>query len=266
VLWLDDRWTLVELGCAFSGMLVAAVLRSDPNLGLAGLAPLLFAAFALRWPELNWHARIDPKTGLPNAWHWEERTRELLTAAEARGIPVTVMIIDIDRFKLVNDTYGHLIGDRVLNNLADALRSEARPGDLLGRFGGEEFVVTMFGPAPAVAAGAAERIRSRVAGQRHPLSDGPAPETCGITCTIGLASSTAHGYDLTRLLDLADIALAAGKAGGRNQIRDARSVLADIGIDGDVHVGPRSRSLLSVVTRPRTNRRTLRHGPGSMFR
>jgi diguanylate cyclase (GGDEF)-like protein len=305
VLWLDDRWTLVELGCAFSGLLIAAAMRVDPWLGLAGLAPLLLAAFALRWPELTWHARIDPKTGLPNAWHWEERTRELIAAAEARGLPVSVMIIDIDRFKLVNDTYGHLAGDQVLNNVADVLRSQLRQGDLVGRFGGEEFVVTMFGLTPAGAASAAERTRARIAAQRHrvagrrpgapatggardrlvdggrvpaiderPLPEGrsgpspdPAPDTCAVTCTIGLASSATHGYELTRLLDLADIALAAGKADGRDRVYDAGSVLSTAGAEAPAQPSSTGmQSLWHVAARRKPDRRTRRHGPGSMFR
>jgi len=295
VLWLDDRWTLVELGCAFSGLLIATAMRVDPWLGLAGVAPLLLAAFALRWPELTWHARIDPKTGLPNAWHWEERTRELLGAAEARGLPVSVMIIDIDRFKLVNDTYGHLAGDQVLNDVADVLRSQLRQGDLVGRFGGEEFVVTMFGLTPAGAVSAAERTRARVAAQPHHVAgrrrevpaagaarDGlldarprpvtrsgqdPAPDVCTVTCTIGLASSATYGYELTRLLDLADIALAAGKADGRDRVRDAATVLSAAGQqDPAQHSSTGMQSLWHVAARRKPDRRTRRHGPGSMFR
>jgi diguanylate cyclase (GGDEF)-like protein len=331
VLWLDDRWSFVELGCAFSALLIAAAMRTDPNLGLAGLAPLLLAAFALRWPELSRHARIDPKTGLPNAWHWEERTRELMPAAELRNTPVAVMIIDLDRFKQVNDTYGHLAGDQVLTELATAMQDEIRPGDLIGRFGGEEFVVTTFGLDTVEALAQAERIRSRVCGRRLHLEDhregGPAdgrfprptvgrgsrpaarpsratgrlPSVVGtatggpnepgdptdptgpgaadppgqngavadgytVTCTIGLACSDDHGYDLTRLLDLADTALAAGKVGGRNQVCDARSILATAGAVDEPAAGGRPRSIWTLVRRQRTDRRTLRHGPGSLFR
>jgi diguanylate cyclase (GGDEF)-like protein len=272
----------------------------DPWLGLAGVAPLLLAAFALRWPELTWHARIDPKTGLPNAWHWEERTRELLGAAEARGVPVSVMIVDIDRFKLVNDTYGHLAGDEVLNNVADVLRSQLRQGDLVGRFGGEEFVVTTFGLTAAAAQSAAERTRARIAAQRHrvasrrpgAVADGlpgaavrpvhtltagarrdartepdQPPATCTVTCTIGVASSARYGYDLTRLLDLADIALAAGKADGRDRVRDAGSVLDAVGPETVVpYSSTGMRSLWHVAVRRKPDRRGRRHGPGSMFR
>jgi diguanylate cyclase (GGDEF)-like protein len=310
VLWLDDRWTFVELGCAFSALLIAAAMRADPNLGLTGLAPLLLAAFALRWPELSRHARIDPKTGLPNAWHWEERTRELMRAAELRNTPVAVMIVDLDRFKQVNDTFGHLAGDQVLTELADAMQAEIRPGDLIGRFGGEEFVVTTFGLDTVAALAQAERIRRRVSGRRHRLVEhreesrpaggrlarpaggrvprstglwrsrtdgapagagplngaGAAAEGYTVTCTIGLACSDDHGYDLTRLLDLADTALAAGKVGGRNQVCDARSILETAGAIDEPAAGGRPRSIWTLVRRQRTDRRTLRHGPGSMFR
>lgn len=241
--WLDYRWSLVQLGCAFSGLLVALAMVTQPWAGLAALAPLLLAAFALHWPELDRQARVDAKTGLPNAKHWEDRSRDLISAAAMQHVPASVLILDIDHFKQVNDGYGHLVGDEVLENLASVLRSQINPGDVVGRFGGEEFVITMFALSPEESAAAAERIRRAVADQQHhvghrsigergpTLDDASAGSAISdtsdwfrVTCTIGLATSAARGYELTALLSAADEALAAGKATGRNRVEAAAAL------------------------------------------
>ena len=239
--WLDYRWSLVLIGCALSGMAVAAAMVTEPLFGVAAVAPLLMAAFALRWPELDRHASVDAKTGLPNARAWEDRSSELLAAAALHEIPVVVMILDIDRFKSVNDTYGHLAGDQVLVGIADTLRSQVNPGDTVGRFGGEEFVVTMFDLSATQALATAERIRAAVAAQHHRITPGAVavgsdrsdrasgpdthepdtPRECRVTCTIGVASSDHFGYDFARLLRGADHALGLGKEAGRDQVRTA---------------------------------------------
>lgn len=230
-LWMDYRWSYVQLGCAFSGLLTAAAIGFEPLAALTALAPMLMGVFTLNWPELDRHARIDAKTGLPNAQHWDERSRELIEAASLLGAPVSVAMIDIDHFKHVNDSYGHLVGDEVLQALAATLRSQVNPGDVIGRFGGEEFVITLFGlPADEVPP-VAERIRAAVAAQVHSTrarlgldagshhgAVGPNPPTFSITCTIGVASSGTFGHDLPRMLAAADTALAEGKSRGRNQV------------------------------------------------
>ncbi len=227
-LWLDYRWSLVLFDCAVSGLLIAAAMRSDPLIGFTGLAPLLLAQFALRWPELTRFARIDSKTGLPNSHHWDERSRRLLSAAEFHRTPAYVLMVDLDRFKSVNDTFGHLAGDQVLAEVATLLRSRIAPGDLLGRFGGEEFVVTLFDRSPADALAVADRIRTAIAAQPHVLAHittdatrEPGTALCTVSCSIGLASAEHCGYDLTKLLECADKALADAKTAGRDQVRAA---------------------------------------------
>lgn len=256
-LWLDIRWSLVVLACALSGLLIAAAMRDETLLGLTAIAPLLLAQFALRWPELTRYARIDSKTGLPNFQHWDERSRRLLAAAELRGTDAALLIIDLDRFKTVNDTHGHLAGDQVLTEVANLLVSQIAPGDLLGRFGGEEFVITLFDCAPGDALAAAERIRGAVARQEHRLAhstqwdrlsrtaDAQRPSaagridrtdpvdpfdtertgapTCTVTCSIGIATTLATGYDVTALLEAADESLGDAKSAGRDAVRSAAS-------------------------------------------
>lgn len=275
-LWLDYRWSLVQLGCSFSGLLVAVAMAAEPLVGLAALAPLLLASFALHWPELERLARIDPKTGLPNARHWEDRSRDLVSAAAMHENPVAVLILDIDHFKDVNDSFGHLVGDEVLESVASTLRSQVNPGDMLGRFGGEEFVVTLFDLSPDAAVAVADRIRRAVAGQRHRYArhrvvgtggDGivtsaeydasPDSGTFIVTCTIGIATSARYGYRLDALLDQADQALGEGKAAGRNQLSVAGA--AAVGDDkprpGVWRVASQKQSWMSVASQQRETRR-----------
>jgi diguanylate cyclase (GGDEF)-like protein len=231
-LWLDYRWSFVQLGCSFAGLLTAAAIVFDPLAGLAALAPMLMAEFTLNWPELDRHARIDGKTGLPNARHWDDRSRDLISAAKLHDTPVAVAILDIDHFKSVNDTYGHLVGDDVLEGFAATLRAQVNPGDVVGRFGGEEFVVTLFGLDSNRAGEVAERLRRAISAQvydarpRQAMGQSGydaalAEGTFSITCTVGLATSDLFGFDLTALLAAADDALAVGKASGRDTVHRA---------------------------------------------
>lgn len=231
-LWLDYRWSFVQWGCGLAGLLTTAAMSFSPLAGFTALAPVLMAEFTLNWPELDRHARIDSKTGLPNARHWEDRSRDLISAARLHDTPVAVAILDIDHFKAVNDTYGHLVGDDVLEAVAATLRAQVDPGDLVGRFGGEEFVITLFGLSPERAGAVAERIRTAIGAQVHdarprramgqsPYDADLAAGTFSVTCTVGLASSSTHGFDLTAMLAGADAALAEGKASGRDTVHHA---------------------------------------------
>jgi diguanylate cyclase (GGDEF)-like protein len=245
-LWLDYRWSFVQLGCSFAGLLTAAAIEYNPLAGFAALAPVLMAEFTLNWPELDRHARIDAKTGLPNARHWDDRSRDLISAARLHETPVAVAILDIDHFKSVNDSYGHLVGDDVLEGFAAILRSQVNPGDVIGRFGGEEFVVTLFGLTADRAGEVAERIRRAIAARvydaRPRQSMGQngydaalADRTFTITCTIGLATSDVFGFDLTAMLAAADDALAEGKASGRNRVHRAEKPDERSAATGDRH-------------------------------
>lgn len=224
LLWHDLRWALVQLAAALCGLLVAGAMAADVWFGTVAMAPLLLVAFALRWPELDRTARTDAKTGLPNWAHWRERSQAVLAGAALQQTPAAVLILDLDLFKRVNDEYGHLIGDQVLTTVAAVLRAQARGADVLGRFGGEEFVVTATGLTPDEAVAFADRIRCAVGATSHhaapPGTDGTArPFT--VSCTVGIAVTEASGYDLTTLLDHADAALIAGKEAGRDRVMRA---------------------------------------------
>lgn len=219
-LWLDARWGVVQVGAALTGLVVAAAAALDPWFASVALAPAAFVAFAVRWPELDRTARSDTKTRLSNAAHWETVSRLMFRAAEPYRSHAAIVMIDLDDFKAVNDTYGHLVGDEVLATCADVLRSLGTTTDALGRFGGEEFVVSVVDRDDAAVADLAEVIRQNLAAvdyRASRLSDGE-NSIFRVTCTVGFATATDYGYHFDRLLHAADAAMVKGKRDGRNRV------------------------------------------------
>ena len=162
-------------------------------------------------------AVIDPLTGLNNRRYMESQLGNVLQKAQARRRPVSLMILDIDHFKRVNDTYGHGAGDDVLKGFAQRVRQVIRAVDLMCRLGGEEFVILMPETDIDYAAMIAERVRSSVETTPFPVEGG---RNLPITVSIGIAdnSSSAAPDDL---LKRADIALYRSKSNGRNQVTKA---------------------------------------------
>lgn len=130
------------------------------------------------------------------------------------------MLLDLDHFKRVNDDVGHLAGDAVLAAVALMLRSSVRKQDVVGRFGGEEFVVLLPAADRDVAFEVAHRVRAATASLSVPARDteGVQRELDGLTVSIGVATTDRYGYDLADLLVAADAALLEAKAGGRNSV------------------------------------------------
>ncbi len=160
-------------------------------------------------------ALFDPLTGLNNRRFMENHLATMLDNARVRRAPLTLMILDIDHFKQVNDTYGHDCGDEVLKSFADRLRGIIRGGDLLCRLGGEEFVIVM----PGVNVQAATRIaeRARLAIQQEQFVIDKSGRMIPVTVSIGLAERAADG-DASSLYRRADRALYRAKAEGRNRV------------------------------------------------
>ncbi len=163
------------------------------------------------------HATRDMLTDLANRRvMWEVGTRRV-AARERDGTHVALVLVDIDHFKQVNDRWGHPAGDAVLMTVANRIRAAVRPGDLVGRIGGEEFMVLLAPTAPVCAIEIAERIRSAVERTPFVLPDGRE-----IRCTISVGCSTG-GTDSPSwetLIAQADAALYAAKDGGRNRVVD----------------------------------------------
>ncbi len=200
-----------------AALLVAVgMTSSDLTLIVAlPLATLLQRSF--RHAQLLNEARADAKTGLLNAATWErEAAAEVARAIRTRS-PLAVALLDLDRFKQINDTHGHLVGDDVLRAVAGLMTSVLREYDVAGRFGGEEFVMLLPQTRAPDALRIAERVRAHVA--RLP-GTAPGGERIPVTASIGVAALDAgSSRQLSELLAAADAALYRAKASGRDQVQ-----------------------------------------------
>jgi diguanylate cyclase (GGDEF)-like protein len=223
----DVDANVLELATLALGALVALVLGINPWLVALVLPPLLVLHRAVLVGRLEEAAATDGKTGLLNAHTWGARAEHQLR--RGGGAPHAVLVLDLDHFKTVNDHYGHLAGDQVLAAVAAALRSEVRERDLVGRFGGEEFVILLVGRREGGETDLgviAERIRERVAGLVVDVTtpDGTA-RIRRLSVSVGGALHPGGRADLDRLLRIADTALYSAKRAGRNQVRMGRAQL-----------------------------------------
>jgi two-component system cell cycle response regulator len=163
-------------------------------------------------------AIIDPLTGLNNRRYLESHLATLLDQAAHKGRPLSLMILDIDHFKAVNDTHGHNAGDEILKSFSSRIRKTVRTADLVCRLGGEEFVVVMPDTSLVVATRIAERVRSVIEAESFPLDEegGAIP----VTVSIGLADRGLESNP-DALFKRADRALYASKSSGRNRVTAA---------------------------------------------
>jgi diguanylate cyclase (GGDEF)-like protein len=179
------------------------------------LATLLQRSF--RHAQLLNDARADAKTGLLNAATWEREAGAEIARAVRTSTPLAVALLDLDRFKQINDTHGHLLGDEVLRSIANTMTGVLRDYDLAGRFGGEEFVMLLPQTRATDAFRIAERVRDHIA--RLPILS-PTGERVQVTASIGVAALDAgSSRELTELLAAADAALYRAKASGRDQVQ-----------------------------------------------
>jgi two-component system cell cycle response regulator len=160
-------------------------------------------------------AITDPLTGLYNRRYMESHLGSLLEQAVARKKPLTVLILDIDYFKAINDTHGHDAGDDVLREFSIRIKKSIRGIDLACRYGGEEFVVVMPETDLAVATMVAERLRRRIATEPFPIQDGS--RSIEVTISVGISALTKDD-DAGKILKRADGALYRAKRDGRNRV------------------------------------------------
>ncbi len=160
--------------------------------------------------ELTRLAVTDPLTGLWNRRHTSELLEADLDQAERHGQSLTLLMVDIDRFKSINDTHGHQTGDRVLIEVASRLLENIRSTDILGRWGGEEFMILLRYCSLQDAIAIAEKLRSRIA-------DAPIGQLGGVSVSIG-AAALQPGEDLESWIARADSALYQAKRSGRNTV------------------------------------------------
>ena len=189
---------------------------------LAGLLPLLIACGVLLLrlrsqliPELLQLAQIDPLSGVYNRRAFMETATALIGRAEQAGLPITLALIDVDRFKQINDSHGHDVGDRAIQAVSELLNSSVRSSDLVGRLGGDEFVI-LVQLSGEVATPMLERTRQLIASTAVPTGNG---DDLKLSISVGVATSTSHaGYSLEALLGAADAALYVAKDRGRGQV------------------------------------------------
>lgn len=199
---------LVTIACTFSwAMLVVA------------LPPVILLQRSLLHQQLRAAAQSDPKTGLLNAVAWQRDAERWIRRARRLSVPAAILLVDIDHFKRVNDTYGHLAGDELLAATASTLGQHVRACDVLGRFGGEEFVAVLPGAGQQEACLIAERLRGRVRDIAvQPRGATAADDTVTVTVSIGVAALGVDGEDLFELLAAADAALYRAKKSGRDRV------------------------------------------------
>jgi diguanylate cyclase (GGDEF)-like protein len=234
--WFLIAWALLE------GFTIAAALRflitssGSDALDYYGLPLSMVAASILialgvadrlraqraALSEAERRAQTDPLTGVLNRRSLIERLDAACTRAKARGLPIALLFIDLDHFKQINDTFGHPAGDACLRAIIDPIHAELRQSDVIGRYGGEEFVVILSSADAAAATPIAQRIVERVADVRVSGFG----ELIRITCSIGIAASDTLGIWGEPLLAQADAAVYVAKRSGRNQIHLAPPVLA----------------------------------------
>jgi diguanylate cyclase (GGDEF)-like protein len=172
---------------------------------------------SLRHAQLVKDSRADSKTGLLNAATWErEATTEIARAVRTRSA-LALALLDIDRFKSINDTHGHLVGDEVIKEIARTLTGLLRDYDLAGRFGGEEFALLLPQTRAVDAFRIAERVRASIAALSVVV---PGGDPVQVTVSIGVAALDAGSRrEYTELMAAADAALYRAKADGRDQVQ-----------------------------------------------
>jgi diguanylate cyclase (GGDEF)-like protein len=200
------------------GVLITIVVAVSPVLAIFAVPTVLLVRRFMMHGQLLAQSRIDTKTGLLNSATWEQEAATEIARAVRTGIPLALALVDIDHFKLVNDTYGHLVGDKTLRAVTDALQSQLRSYDVAGRFGGEEFVILLPHAREVDALAVAERLRVHIASMAIPVDDSDASGPfVRVTISVGVAALDGSSRELTDMLTAADAALYHAKETGRNK-------------------------------------------------
>ena len=201
-------------------VLLTYAVAGNIFLALAALPVITLLQRSLRHAQLVIDSRADSKTGLLNAATWEhEAAAEVGRAVRTRSA-LAVALLDIDRFKVINDTYGHLVGDQVIKEIARTLSSMLREYDLAGRFGGEEFSLLLPQTRAVDAFRIAERVRANVAGLSIIAPGATGGERVHVTVSIGVAALDSGSVrKLNELMAAADAAMYRAKSGGRDQVQ-----------------------------------------------
>jgi diguanylate cyclase (GGDEF)-like protein len=217
-------WFVAVMGISFT--IFGKVFEEEVEAGIGGLfnrgmAIFLLFAFAVLLQRITTVERVlfrlstsDPLTGALNRRQFMALLNREQKRAERYGARFSLLMIDIDHFKKINDTYGHQIGDEAIKRMAESCLAHLRPTDLFCRYGGEEFLVALTHTDEAGARIAAERIREGVAAVEIPAEG----KTVRFTISVGVVCFVPQ-VRIEQLIECADQALYAAKTGGRNQVR-----------------------------------------------
>jgi diguanylate cyclase (GGDEF)-like protein len=186
------------------------------RLALLGIAGLLSTTLVLRTRELQWLSARDKLTGFLNRGIFDDLLNDASLRARRYGRPLSILMLDVDRFKQFNDTWGHAAGDEALKAVSAAIKQSVRQGEIVARYGGDEFVVLFPETRPETAVQRGEKIRLRIppiiAGSRGRQQAVP------VTISVGVASLPADGVDGLEVLNQADMRLYEAKHGGRDAV------------------------------------------------
>jgi diguanylate cyclase (GGDEF)-like protein/putative nucleotidyltransferase with HDIG domain len=209
----------VDVVLTILGVSLAAFWHWNPWLIFAALAPLVVVHRSLSVPQLQAEARVDPKTGLYNARYFATTLAAEIARASRFERPMSLIMADLDLLRDINNSYGHLAGDAVLQGIAEIFRLELRHYDVPARFGGEEFSILLPETPPEQALEIAERIRRAVAERDFEVET--AAEPIRATVSIGVAGFPKDGVDANELIHQADLAVYRAKLQGRNRVLGA---------------------------------------------
>jgi diguanylate cyclase (GGDEF)-like protein/PAS domain S-box-containing protein len=214
--WQGEMWDRRKDGSIYPKMMTVSVLRDRHGEIEYHLASFIdVSLYKQSQQQLQHIAHHDALTDLPNRLHLHLHLEQCLVHAQAAGEEVVVMFMDLDRFKNINDTLGHAIGDSLLVDTGRRLKASVREHDLVARLGGDEFVLVLRGAnAENVAAAVAAKVRRMM---RLPFQVGG--RSLHVTASIGVASFPDNGSDIGELLKCADTAMYAAKTEGGNGFR-----------------------------------------------
>ena len=175
----------------------------------------LFEEISGHYRELEYLARFDPLTGVANRRHFVEMVKAEMVRSSRYDKPLSILMMDIDQFKEVNDVYGHQAGDIILHALCETCKMVLRAVDIVGRWGGDEFAILLPETPSAIAHQVAERLRGAI---ESTVVDLEMYSPLHFSVSIGCASRNAKDDNLDTLLNLADKALYDAKRTGRNRV------------------------------------------------
>jgi diguanylate cyclase (GGDEF)-like protein/putative nucleotidyltransferase with HDIG domain len=208
-----------DLGLAALGITLTGIWHANPWLVVLALTPLLLIHRSLSVPALEAEARIDAKTGLFNTRHFASAISDELDRAGRFGRPLSLLMVDLDLLREINNSYGHLAGDAVLQGVAGVFRQELRHYDVPARFGGEEFSILLPETPRETALEIAERIRRSVAESEFEVET--STEAIRATISIGVSTFPQDGTNANELIHQADVAVYRAKLQGRNRVLGA---------------------------------------------